>query len=254
MNKEHLYSGKGKSIFASDNPKQIIMHFRDDLTAFNGEKKAECPGKGIYNNNINAHLMSKLAAKGIKTCFVEMLNPRESLTLKLDMIKLEFVVRNFAAGTIVKRVGIAKGAELSPPIQELFLKDDKLGDPFINLHYVNSMKIAPMDIVIQAEKISLQVNEVIQDVFAKVNVDLVDFKLEFGTLDGELYLGDEISPDTCRLWDTTSKSPFDKDLFRFNLGDVKEGYEKICQLLGLKVNMDSRINNAAEQAKNNARR
>ena len=239
MKKEHLYSGKGKSIFGTDDPKQIIMHFRDDLTAFNGEKKETCLGKGIYNNNINAVLMEKLAEKGIKTCFIKLLNPRESLTHKLDMIQLEFVVRNIAAGTIVKRVGLAKGTEINPPIQELFLKNDKLGDPFINVHYVKSLDITTPEVVAEAEKISLQVNEVIKDVFAKIDIDLVDFKLEFGLMNGELYLGDEISPDTCRLWDKTSKRPFDKDLFRFDLGDVQEGYERICKLLGVQVTIEA---------------
>ncbi len=239
MKKEHLYSGKGKSIFATDNPNHIIMHFRDDLTAFNGEKKETCLGKGIYLNNINAFLMDKLAQQGVKTSFIEKINQRESLAHKLDMIQLEFVVRNIAAGTIVKRVGLIKGSPLSPPIQELFLKNDKLGDPFINIHYVNSLKITSAEVVAQAEKISLQVNDIIKDVFTKINIDLVDFKLEFGLLDGELYLGDEISPDTCRLWDQKSKRPFDKDLFRFDLGDVKEGYDRICELLGLKVTIDT---------------
>lgn len=235
MKKEHLYSGKCKSIFTSDDPNQVIMHFRDDLTAFDGKKREVCDGKGIYNNYINAFIMDKLAQEGINVSFIKRLNTRESLVRKLEMLKLEFVVRNIAAGGLVKRSGITKGTKLSPPIQELFLKEDKLGDPFINIHYVRTMNLAPVEVAHQAEEISLKINQIMQGIFAAANIDLVDFKLEFGMQDGTLYVGDEISPDSCRLWDKDSKISFDKDLFRFDLGDVHTGYEKLSSMLHIEI-------------------
>ena len=239
MKKEHLYSGKGKSIFATEKANEVIMNFRDELTAFNGEKKAVCEGKGVYSNNINAFIMGKLAEQGIDVAFIEKLNERESLVRKLEMIKLEFVVRNIAAGSLVKRSGISRGTKITPPIQELFLKNDQLGDPFINIHYVRAMNLAPAGLVIEAEEIATKVNKILIGIFNDIGVDLVDFKLEFGVLDNILYVGDEISPDSCRLWDKNSKRPFDKDLFRFDLGNLKEGYAKISQMLGLTIKLPS---------------
>ncbi len=232
---EHIYSGKGKSIFATDNKSQVIMHFRDDLTAFNGEKKDVCEGKGIFNNHINAFLMKKLADAGINVGFIELLNNRETLVRRLEMIKLEFVMRNIAAGTITKRLGLNKGTTLQPAVQELFLKDDDLGDPFINISHVKTLKLADIDIVDQAEKITMQVNMVLKDVFSNVGIDLVDFKLEFGMADGKLYVGDEISADSCRLWEQNTKRPFDKDLFRFDLGDIATSYKSLTEMLGIEI-------------------
>lgn len=233
---EHIYSGKAKSIFATEYKDKVIMHFRDDLTAFNGEKKSVCNNKGIFNNYINAFLMQQLAAAGINVSFIKLISARESLVKNLDIIQLEFVIRNIAAGTIIKRLGLGKGVILEPPVKELYLKNDDLGDPLVNKSHIKAMKIANIELIESAEKVALNVNESLKYTFNNIGIDLVDFKIEFGQdADGKLYLADEISPDSCRLWDKSSKRLFDKDLFRFDLGDIATSYKDLAQMLEINL-------------------
>ena len=232
----HLYSGKAKSLFETDVQNQLVMHFRDELTAFDGKKKAVCDGKGIYNNKINAFLMSYLAKKGIGVHFIKQLDERQSLIHSLKMIKLEFIVRNKAAGSICKRLGLSKGAHFNIPVSEICLKSDSLGDPLINDSHIQLLEIESLSYVHKAQEISISINEHLLSLFNKVDIDLVDFKLEFGLDSNDnLCLGDEISPDSCRLWEKKSFSPLDKDLFRFDLGDLLTGYRLVAERLGIKV-------------------
>lgn len=230
---EHLYSGKAKSLFNTDSPHQLIMQFRDELTAFDGKKKAQCPGKGIYNNKINAFLMSHLADKGIKVHLIEQLDDRRSLIDRLAMMKLEFIVRNQAAGSICTRLGLTKGKKFSRPVTEICLKSDELGDPLINDSHIELLG-EPLGLVDKAREITLGVNSHLIRLFSEADIELVDFKLEFGlNQDNQLCLGDEISPDSCRLWDKSSRDSLDKDLFRFDLGDLLSGYKLVAERLGI---------------------
>lgn len=230
---EHLYSGKAKSLFQTEDPNQLIMQFRDQLTAFDGKKKAECIGKGIYNNKINAHLMSYLETKDIKVHFSEKLDDRRSLVRRLSMIKLEFILRNRAAGSICSRLGLPKGQKFSQPIAETCLKSDELGDPLINDSHIELLSHS-LQLVNDAREIALNINNHLVKLFNEAEIELIDLKLEFG-LDhnNQLCLGDEISPDSCRLWDKTSHTPLDKDLFRFDLGDLLDGYKLVAERLGI---------------------
>ena len=231
----HLLSGKSKSIFATEDPNTVIMHFRDDLTAFDGAKKATCRNKGIYNNLINAHLMEHLAKRGIMAHYIRQLSPRETLVRRLEMLKVEFIVRNIAAGSICKRLGLTKGRRLVKPVCECFLKSDELGDPLINESHIELLNLATPEQVLAGRKLSLAINQHLTILFAEGGIDLVDLKLEFGLAtnqpENQLYLGDEITPDSCRLWEQQSKRPFDKDIFRFDLGDLGEAYRTLMQQL-----------------------
>ena len=234
--KRLLYSGKAKDIFASDSPQQVLVGFRDDLTAFNAQKRSICKGKGIYNNHINARLMQVLQQHKIPVAFLEQLDERSCLMRKLDMLPLEFVIRNRAAGSFLeKNKASKKGDLLQPPVEEIYLKDDAAGDPLIDTDYVMQHKLAPLDQVEEGMKLTRQVNQVLAELFLGVGLILVDFKLEFGTQAGRIYLGDEISPDSCRLWDTKSDKNFDKDLFRYDLGDIAEGYSLVAKLLKIDI-------------------
>ena len=230
---EHLYSGKAKSLFKTNDPNRLIMQFRDQLTAFDGKKKSDCAGKGIYNNKINAHLMSHLQNKKIRVHFIEKLDDRRSLVHSLSMIKLEFILRNRAAGSICSRLGLPKGQNFSQPVFEICLKSDELGDPLINDSHIELLDYS-LQLVDDARKIALSINSHLIKLFDKAGIELVDLKLEFG-LDHkkQLCLGDEISPDSCRLWDKNSHTPLDKDLFRFDLGDLLDGYKLVAERLGI---------------------
>lgn len=243
MKKEgHLLSGKSKSIFTTADPQTVIMHFRDDLSAFDGNKKASCPNKGIYNNLINVHLMEYLTKHGIKTHHIRQLSVRETLVHRLDMLKVEFVVRNIAAGSICKRLGLAKGHQLPTPVYECFLKNDELRDPLINASHIQLLNLATPEQVRVGRELSASINQHLSTLFAEHGIDLVDLKLEFGIAadqsDNQLYLGDEITPDSCRLWEQNSKRPFDKDIFRFDLGDLGDAYRTLMQRLGIPFSPD----------------
>lgn len=231
--KEQLYSGKAKTLYATDNAEQLIVHFRDDTSAFNGEKMQQFAGKGAINNNFNAHIMRHLADNGVATHFIKLLSPTDSLVKKLAMFPIECVIRNIAAGSICRRLGIAEGTPLSQPIFEFFLKNDELGDPMINESHILAFNWAnPADIEV-LKKLTFEVNQILKPYFDNAGMLLVDYKVEFGRFNDQILLGDEFTPDGCRIWDKTTQEKFDKDRFRRDLGDVTEFYKIAAQRLGV---------------------
>lgn len=231
--REQLYAGKAKSIFKTDDPDHLVMLFRNDTSAFDGKRVEQLDRKGMVNNKFNAFIMGKLQAAGIPTHFVKLLSDTEALVKKMDMIPVECVVRNLAAGSLVRRLGVQEGQVLNPPTFELFLKNDALGDPMINESHVESFGWATREQLARMKELTFKINEVLKDLFAAGNMLLVDFKVEFGLHKGEVILGDEFSPDGCRLWDKDTREKLDKDRFRQNLGNVVESYELVGQRLGL---------------------
>lgn len=231
--REELYAGKAKSVYATDNEDQLILHFRNDTSAFDGKKLAQLDRKGMVNNKFNAFIMEKLSAAGIPTHFVKLLSDTESLVKRLDMIPVECVVRNIAAGSICRRLGVQEGIELTPPTFETFLKNDALGDPMINDYHIDSFGWATREQVATMKDLTFKVNGVLKKLFEDANMLLVDYKLEFGVFKGEVVLGDEFSPDGCRLWDKDTREKLDKDRFRQDLGGVVESYENVGRRLGL---------------------
>jgi len=232
---DQLYAGKAKSLYQCEDPDKLVMHFRDDTSAFDGEKVAKLDRKGVVNNQFNAFVMALLQEKGIPTHFEKLLSEDESLVKNLDMIPVECVVRNLAAGSICKRLGVKEGLELEPPTFEFFLKDDERHDPMINESHIRSFGWASDDEVVTMCDQTLKVNDVLKELFAQHGMLLVDFKLEFGRYNGDLVLGDEFTPDGCRLWDAKSREKFDKDRFRQGLGGVIEAYEEVAQRIGVTV-------------------
>lgn len=230
-----LYSGKAKSLYRSNDPDYLIMEFRDDTTAFDGLKKAQLSRKGMINNQFNAFIMQKLADAGITTQFVSLYSDTESVVKNLDMIRVESVVRNLAAGHLCSRLGIEEGIELTPPTFEFFLKNDELHDPMINDSLIITFNWATEEEIRKMKELSYQVNSVLKPLFLDVGLLLVDFKLEFGRYKGEIILGDEFSPDGCRIWDAQTRKKMDKDRFRKELGDVIEAYEEVAQRLGMTI-------------------
>lgn len=230
-----IYSGKAKTIYTTDDDRYLIMHYRDDATAFNALKKQSFVRKGLVNNYFNAHIMTKLQAAGINTHFERLLNDNESLVKRLTMLPLECVVRNLAAGGLVKRLGVEEGLVLEPPILEFFLKDDALGDPAVNESHIHTFKWATDAQVKQMKELTLKVNEILKPLFLAAGMILVDYKLEFGVFEGQLLLGDEFTPDGCRIWDAQTRKKMDKDRFRQDLGDVIETYEEVANRLGIKI-------------------
>ncbi len=230
---DELYSGKAKSVFETDDPERLVLWFRNDTSAFDGVKLAKLERKGEMNNRINAFIMGRLESAGIPTHFVELLGPDESLVRRLDMVRVECVVRNIAAGSICKRYGVEEGSELAQPIFEFFLKDDALHDPLVNEDHIRAFGWAGEAEVAEMRALSMKVNEVLRAMFADAGILLVDFKLEFGRLDGRLVLGDEFTPDGCRLWDAKTRNKLDKDRFRRDLGNVVEAYEEVARRLGV---------------------
>ena len=231
--RELLYTGKAKSVYTTDEADYLILVFRDDTSAFDGKRIEQLARKGRVNNAFNAFIMQKLAEAGIETHFERLLNPNEVVVKKLDMIPVECVVRNFAAGSLVRRLGVTEGLELNPPTFELFLKNDALGDPMVNESHVKSFGWATEDQLARMKELSFQVNNVLKELFSAGNMLLVDFKLEFGVFHNRIILGDEFSPDGCRLWDKDTRKKLDKDRFRQGLGDVVEAYEEVGHRLGI---------------------
>ncbi|SES00547.1 phosphoribosylaminoimidazolesuccinocarboxamide synthase [Salipaludibacillus aurantiacus] len=228
-----LYEGKAKRIYETDKPGVLWVAYKDDATAFNGEKKDVLKGKGRLNNEISSLIFSSLAKKGIKSHFIERLSETEQLIRKVTIIPVEVVVRNVAAGSLVKRLGFQRGQAFDKPIVEFYYKDDELGDPLMNEEHIQALKLASEDEVQSMKEKALAVNEQLIDIFESIDVQLIDFKLEFGRdASGNVLLADEISPDTCRLWDKKTGESFDKDLFRFQQGNLQEGYETIFSRLG----------------------
>ena len=231
--RDELYAGKAKSVFTTDDGDRLVMVFRDDTSAFDGKKKEALARKGAVNNQFNAAIMEKLKAAGIPCHFEKLLSPTEALVKKLDMIPVECVVRNVSAGSICRRLGGEEGKELNPPTFEFFLKNDDLGDPMVNDYHIRSFGWATDDQVAQMKALTFKVNEVLKQLFLDGGMLLVDYKLEFGVFNGEVLLGDEFSPDGCRLWDKDTREKLDKDRFRQGLGGVVEAYEEVGRRLGM---------------------
>ncbi len=234
--RQELYKGKAKTVYATDDPSYLVMHYRDDVSAFDGAKLAKLERKGETNNRINAFVMGKLADAGVPSHFVRLLNERESLVKAMKMLPVECVVRNVCAGSMAKRYGIAEGTKLSEPIFEFFLKSDALHDPLCNEDHIRVLGWASADEITQMKALTHKVNAVLKPLFADAGIDLVDYKLEFGhPLDnprGPVVLGDEFTPDGCRLWDAKTGEKMDKDRFRRDLGSVIEHYREVAQRIG----------------------
>ncbi len=233
-----IYEGKAKIIYEGPDEGTLIQYFKDDATAFNAEKKAEISGKGVLNNRISAHLMTKLEGIGIPTHFIRSINMREQLVRAVEIIPLEVVVRNIAAGSLCKRLGVKEGTILQRPLVEYYYKKDELGDPLVSEDHIMVFNWADPYELEEMVSMAWRVNDYLNGLFAGIGLKLVDFKLEFGRIYGdmgELYivLADEISPDNCRLWDAKSGEKLDKDRFRFDLGDLVEGYQKVAEKLGI---------------------
>jgi len=232
-----LYEGKAKIIFASNDKKYVIQHFKDDATAFNNQKKAVMDGKGILNNRISEHILTQLNNVGIKNHLVKRLNMREQIIKLVEIIPIEFIVRNVATGSITKRLGIEDGTVLKEPLIEYCLKDDKLGDPLISEEHIFAFDWASKTEIDKVKKMILRINDFMIGMFRGVGIKLIDFKLEFGRIkiDGknEVILADEISPDTCRLWDSITEKKLDKDRFRKDLGDLIPAYTEVAKRLGI---------------------
>jgi phosphoribosylaminoimidazole-succinocarboxamide synthase len=228
-----LYEGKAKKVFTTDRDDLYIVEYKDDATAFNGEKKGQITGKGELNNKISAIFMQMLEERGIPTHFVERLNDREQLVKRVEIVLLEVVVRNIAAGSLAKRLGLPEGTELPKTVVEFYYKNDELGDPLINESHIEVLDLASRETVKKMEEYGRQINDILVAYLKTRDVILVDFKLEFGlTPDGELLLADEISPDTCRFWDAHTKEKLDKDRFRRDMGGVEEAYQEMLRRLG----------------------
>ena len=229
-----LYRGKAKTVYTTDDPDKLILHFRNDTSAFDGEKVEQLERKGMVNNKFNNFIMSKLEAAGIATQIVEVVSDTETVVKKLQMIPVECVVRNYAAGSLVRRLGVEEGQALQPATFELFLKNDALHDPMINESHAVTFGWASAEQLATMKALTFKINDVLQQLFADAGMLLVDFKLEFG-LDsaGTIVLGDEFSPDGCRLWDKETRKKLDKDRFRQGLGGVVEAYEEVAQRLGV---------------------
>lgn len=231
--REELYRGKAKSVYTTDDADRLVLLFRNDTSAFDGKRIEQLDRKGMVNNKFNAFIMQKLEAAGIPTQFDALLSDNEVLVKKLAMIPVECVVRNYAAGSLVRRLGVEEGLQLTPPTFELFLKNDALGDPFINESHAQAFGWATLEQLAEMKAYSFKVNEVLGKLFDDAGLLLVDFKLEFGLFHGKIVLGDEFSPDGCRLWDKETRKKMDKDRFRQGLGDVIEAYEEVAHRLGV---------------------
>ena len=232
---EELYSGKAKSVYQSERNDALILQFRNDTSAFDGERIEQLDRKGMVNNKFNAFILQHLESAGVKTHFLELLSDDESLVRRLEMFPIECVVRNVAAGSLCKRLGVEEGIDLTPPTFEFFLKNDGLHDPMINEHHILSFGWADQAAIDAMKKITFVVNDVLTKLFAEAGMVLVDFKLEFGQQDGIIYLGDEFTPDGCRIWDVETREKLDKDRFRKGLGGVVEAYEQVAERLGIKL-------------------
>ncbi len=231
---KQLYEGKAKKVFATDDPECVIVSYKDDATAFNGLKRGTIVGKGVVNNKVTNYLMQLLEKEGVPTHFVEELSDRETAVKKVSIVPLEVIIRNISAGSFAKRFGVEEGIVFEQPTIEFSYKNDDLGDPLMNAYHALALKLATPAEIDTIKAMAFKVNDVLKAFFKAVNVDLVDFKLEFGRLsDGTIVLADEISPDTCRFWDSTTHEKLDKDRFRRDLGNVEDAYsEMMKRILG----------------------
>lgn len=229
---EQLYEGKAKKVFKTDNPEILMVDYKDDATAFNGEKKGTIESKGVINNKVTNHFMQMLEKKGIPTHFVEEISDRETLVKKVTIVPLEVIIRNVAAGSFSKRYGVEEGTPLKTPSLEFSYKDDALGDPLINSYHVLALGLATKEEIDTITDYAFKINDILKDYLIGLGIKLIDFKLEFGkTSDGTIVLADEISPDTCRFWDAETNKKLDKDRFRRDLGNVEDAYKEIMKRL-----------------------
>ncbi len=229
---EQLYEGKAKKVYATNDPDLVIVDYKDDATAFNGEKKGTISGKGVVNNRMTNFMFKMLEKAGVPTHLVEEISDRETIVKKVSIVPLEVIVRNVAAGSFSKKLGIEEGTPLKQPTLEFSYKNDDLGDPFINDYYALGLGLATQEEIDTITKYAFMVNDYMLKFFKELNIDLIDFKIEFGrTSDGTIILADEISPDTCRFWDSTTHEKLDKDRFRRDMGGVEEAYQEIMKRL-----------------------
>ncbi|MGN1070155.1 MAG: phosphoribosylaminoimidazolesuccinocarboxamide synthase [Candidatus Fimadaptatus sp.] len=231
--REQLYEGKAKRVYATDDPQLVVVAYKDDATAFNGLKKGTIAGKGVVNNRMSNLLFKYLADNGIPTHFVEEIDERRTVVKHVKIVPLEVIVRNIAAGSFSKRFGVAEGTELANPTVEYSYKNDELGDPMINTSQALALKLGTAEQIETIRRMALRVNELLSEYFLKRDLILVDYKLEFGLFNGEVILADEISPDTCRLWDVHTREKLDKDRFRRDLGGVEDAYSEVYHRMGL---------------------
>ncbi|MGN0586607.1 MAG: phosphoribosylaminoimidazolesuccinocarboxamide synthase [Oscillospiraceae bacterium] len=227
--KEQLYEGKAKKVYATNNPDYVIVDYKDDATAFNGEKKGTIRGKGVVNNKMSNFMFKLLEKEGVPTHLVEEISDRETIVKKVEIVPLEVIVRNVAAGSFSKKLGIAEGTPLKTPTLEFSYKNDDLGDPFINDYYALGLGLATKEEIADITKYAFMVNDFMVKYFKGLNIDLIDFKIEFGRFHGKILLADEISPDTCRFWDSTTHEKLDKDRFRRDMGGVEEAYQEMMK-------------------------
>lgn len=230
---EQLYEGKAKKVFRTDDPDRLIVDYKDDATAFNGEKKGTIVGKGAINNRMTNKVFQMLEKEGVPTHYIEELSDRETLVKKVEIVPLEVIIRNVAAGSFSKRLGVEEGTPLKIPTIEFSYKNDELGDPLINSYFAVALGLASWEEIETIKKYAFKVNDVLRAYFLQADMKLIDFKIEFGRFHDEIILADEVSPDTCRLWDVHTNEKLDKDRFRRDLGNVEEAYNEVFKRLGL---------------------
>lgn len=230
---EQLYEGKAKKVFKTDDADRLIVDYKDDATAFNGEKKGTIVGKGAINNRMTNRVFQLLEKEGVPTHYIEELSERETVVKKVEIVPLEVIIRNVAAGSFSKRLGVEEGRELKIPTIEFSYKNDDLGDPLINSYFAVALGLATWEEIETIKKYAFKVNDVLKAYFLQADIKLIDFKIEFGRYHGEIILADEVSPDTCRLWDVHTNEKLDKDRFRRDLGNVEEAYNEVFNRLGL---------------------
>src|SRR3712207_818991 len=229
---EQVYEGKAKKVFKTENPDYVIVSYKDDATAFNGLKKGQIEGKGVINNLMSNKLFEYLENNGIKTHYVETIDNRDTVVKHVEIVPLEVIVRNVAAGSFSKRLGVEEGTPFEQPTVEFSYKNDDLGDPLINDSFAIALKLATQEEIDTIKTMALKINELLKSLFLECNIKLIDFKLEFGRFHGEIILADEISPDTCRLWDKDTNEKLDKDRFRRDMGNVEGAYAEVRRRLG----------------------
>ncbi|HCL03383.1 MAG TPA: phosphoribosylaminoimidazolesuccinocarboxamide synthase [Lachnoclostridium phytofermentans] len=234
MNKlEQLYEGKAKKVYKTDVEDVLIVDYKDDATAFNGEKRGTIVGKGVINNRMSNYIMKQLEKEGVPTHYIEELSDRETAVKKVQIVPLEVIIRNVSAGSFAKKLGIEEGRKLLCPTLEFSYKDDSLGDPMINSSYAKALGLATQEEIDTISKYAYKVNEVMIKYFESIGIELIDFKIEFGRYHDQIILADEISPDTCRLWDIKTREKLDKDRFRRDLGNVEDAYQEVFKRLGI---------------------